>query len=348
MVRLKDIAVRAGVSIMTVSKALRSQKEVATATRERVQLLARQMGYVPDVAARGLRNRTTKLFGVVISSLANPIFNRVVRGIEEHAHEAGYEIILCHALNSPEREEVCIRRLLSRRVDGIFISPVYRNRPDAPVYRELLAHGTPVVLLGHPAPFCDAFTSVSTDDVTAGYQTTRYLLSLGHQRIAFLSGQLVAPWAQERLEGYRRALREAGLVPDDRLVFTAGSTIEDGASGVLQMLNENCNATAVQAVNDSVAIGCAETLLGQGLKIPQDISIAGFGNILVSEHFRVPLTTVRQPKYRLGVAAMEVMEKMLRRERVEARRLPAELVVRGSTAAPCLPPVAPDPRADGT
>lgn len=344
MVRLKDIAARAGVSIMTVSKALRSQKDVAATTCERVQLLARQMGYVPDAVAQGFRSRTSKLFGVVISSLANPIFNRVVRGIEEHAHEAGYQIILCHALNNPEREEVCIRRLLSRRVDGIFISPVYRNKPDAPVYRELLAHGTPVVLLGHPAPFCNAFTSVSADDVTASYETTRHLLSLGHQRIAFLSGQLVAPWAQERLEGYRRALREAGLVPDDRLVFTAGSTIEDGAKGALQMLNENCNATAVQTVNDPVAIGCAETFLGQGWKIPQDISIAGFGNILVSEHFRVPLTTVRQPKYRLGVAAMEVMGKMLRREHVEARRLTAELVVRGSTAAARPPPTAPSPQ----
>ena len=334
MIRLKDIAAAAGVSIMTASKAMRSQKDVAATTRERVQQIARQMGYVPNVAAQGLRNRTSKLFGVVISSLANPIFNRVVRGIEEHAHEAGYEIILCHTLNNPEREEVCIRRLLARRVDGLFISPVYRIAPHAPVYRELLAHAAPVVLIGHPAPFCDAFTSVSSDDSTGSYHTTRHLLSLGHRRIAFLSGQLVAPWAQERLEGYRRALREAGLAQDDALVFTAGSTIEDGAKGALQMLNENCDATAVQTVNDPVAIGCAETLLGQGWKIPQDISIAGFGNILVSEHFRVPLTTVRQPKYRLGVAAMEVMSRMLRREHVEPRRLTGELVVRGSTAAP--------------
>ena len=123
------------------------------------------MGYVPGSVAQGLRTRTTKLFGVVISSLANPIFARVVLAIEERAHEPGYEIFLCHTLNSPEREEVCLRRLLSRRVDGLFISPVYRMERDAPVYRELLAYGTPVVLLGHPAPFCSAFASVSTDDL---------------------------------------------------------------------------------------------------------------------------------------------------------------------------------------
>ncbi|MSU58662.1 MAG: LacI family transcriptional regulator [Pedosphaera sp.] len=334
MVRLKDIAARAGVSVMTVSKALRGEKDVAAATRAKVKLLAEQMGYVPDSAAQGLRNRTTKLFGVVISSISNPLFPRMLRALEEHAHELGCELIVMQTNNSPEREEICIRRLLSRRVDGMFISPVYRIEPEARIYRELLARGTPVVLLGHPATFCDAFPSVATDDATAGYNTTKHLLDLGHQRIAFLSGRLVAPWARERLEGYRRALREAGLEPDDRLVFNAGGTVEDGVKAGLQMLNEGCNATAIQAVNDLVAVGCAETFLGQGLKIPGDISVTGFGNILVSEHFRVPLTTVRQPKFRLGVAAMELMGKLLRRDRAESRRLHAELVVRQSTAAP--------------
>jgi DNA-binding LacI/PurR family transcriptional regulator len=271
---------------------------------------------------------------VVISSISNPIFTRMVRALEERAHEAGYDLVLCQTGNTPEREEVCLRRLLSRRVDGMFIAPVYRIEQEAPIYREVLARGTPVVLLGHPATFCNAFTSVSPDDLLAGYQTTQHLLGLGHRRIAFLSGKIFAPWARERLEGYQRALREAGLEADDRLVFNAGSTIEDGRKAGLQMLQEGCKCTAVQAVNDLVAIGCAETLLGQGLKIPRDVSVAGFGNILASEHFRVPLTTVRQPKYRLGTAAMDIMHRLLRRDRTESRRLPAELVVRESTAPP--------------
>ena len=334
MVRLKDIATRAGVSVMTVSKALRGEKDVAPATRIRVKQLAEQMGYVPDSAAQGLRNRTTRLFGVAISSVTNPLYPRLLRALEEHAHELGYELIVTHTHNNPEREEVCIRRLLSRRVDGVFVSPVYRMEGEARIYRELLARGMPVVLLGHPAPFCDAFPSVTTDDLTGSYNVTKHLLELGHKRIAFLSGRLAAPWAHERLEGYRRALREAGVERDDRLVFMAGSTIEDGAKAGLQMLNENSDATAIQAVNDLVAVGCAETFLNQGLQIPRDISVAGFGNILVSEHFRVPLTTVRQPKFRLGVAAMDTMARLLRRDRTESRRLPAELVVRQSTSAP--------------
>jgi DNA-binding LacI/PurR family transcriptional regulator len=129
-------------------------------------------------------------------------------------------------------------------------------------------------------------------------------------------------------------LREAGLDVDDRLIFQAGRTIEDGAKAALQMINESSDATAVQAVNDVVAVGCAETLLSQGLKIPEDISVAGFGNILLGAHFRVPLTTTRQPKFRLGSAAVDAMQQLLRGQRPEPKRLPAELIIRASTGTP--------------
>lgn len=334
MVRLKDIAVRAGVSIMTVSKALRDEPDVSATTRSRVKSLAQQMGYVPDSTAQGLRTRTTKLFGLVIASTTNPIFARIVFAIEERARELGYDLLLAHTHNIPEREEVCIRRFLSRRVDGMFITPVYRMEPEARIYQELLAHRTPVVLLGSPAPFCKAFVSVQIEELVASYMVTQHLLNLGHKRIAFLTGPVSAPWTHERFEGYRRALREAGMDVDDRLIFQAGGTIDDGTKAALQMANEKCDATAVQAVNDLVAIGCASTLLGQGIRIPQDLSIAGFGNVLISEHFRVPLTTVRQPKFRLGTAAVDAMMQLLRGERAEPKRLPAELVVRDSTGPP--------------
>src|SRR5262252_729498 len=126
MVRLKDIAERASVSVMTVSKALRDEPDVSVATKARLKLLAQQMGYVPDSTAQGLRTRTTKLFGLVISSMTDPIFARVVLAIEERAHEVGYDLLFVHSLNNVEREEACIRRLLSRRVDGLFVCPVYR------------------------------------------------------------------------------------------------------------------------------------------------------------------------------------------------------------------------------
>jgi LacI family transcriptional regulator len=334
MIRLKDIAERAGVSMMTVSKAMRDVKDVSPATRARIRKLAAEMGYTPDSVAQGLRNRNTRLLGLVISAVTNPIFARVMMAIEEQAHELGYAILFAQSLNVVEREEAVIRHLLSRRVEGVFVTPVYRMEPTAPIYEELRRRGTPVVLLGPRAPFCQGFVNVETDDSTASYTATQHLIELGHRRIAYLAGPAVVPSAQERIEGYRRALREASIEVDDRLIFNAGSTIEEGEKAALQMLNEAPGATAVQAVNDMVAIGAANVFLNQGLQIPRDLSMVGFGNILVAEHFRVPLTTIRQPKLRLGCAAMESMVRLMRGETPPSKRLPAEIIIRASTGRP--------------
>jgi LacI family transcriptional regulator len=334
MVRLKDIAVRAGVSVMTVSKALRDEPDVSDETKARLKLLAQQMGYVPDSTAQGLRTRTTRLFGLLIPSLANPIFSRIILAVQERAFELGYDVLLAYTMNLPEREEACIRRMLSRRVDGLFISPVYRIGDNAPIYQELLARKIPTVLLGHTAPFCPNFNNVEADDLLGGYALTRHLLKLGHKRIAFLTGPAGTPWTQERFEGYRRALRESGMDVDDKLVFQAGRTMEDGAKAALQLIAEGCDATAIQAINDLVAAGCAEVLLKQRVKIPEDISVTGFGNTMLSEYFLVPLTTVSQPKHRLGLAAVDAMVRLLKGERPESKRLPAELITRASSGIP--------------
>jgi len=334
MVRLKDIARHAGVAVMTVSKALRDAPDVSVATKARIKALAQQMGYVPNSFAQGLRSKTSRIFGLVIPSITNPIFSRIVFAIEDRARELGYDILLAHTHNLPDREEYGIRRMLSRRVDGLFISPVYRYEAESRIYQELIGRQMPVVLLGPPAPFCKTFVSIEIEEHIASYNVTQHLLKLGHKQIAYLTGPPVAPWAHERFSGYRRALREANMEVDDKLVFQAGSTIEDGTKAALQMMNEKCHATAVQAVTDLVAVGCAETLIAQGLRIPDDISVAGFGNIMTAEYFRVPLTTVRQPKFRLGTAAVEAMMTLLRGQPVQHQRLTAELIERKSTAPP--------------
>ncbi|MFM1770182.1 MAG: hypothetical protein RJA22_2711 [Verrucomicrobiota bacterium] len=338
IVRLKDIAARAGVSTMSVSKALRDAPDIAATTKARIRALAEEMGYMPDTFAQALRNRQSRLFGVVISALTNPVYARMLMAIEEQAYELGYQLVFAQSLNRPDREQKVIRQMLSRRVDGLFIAPVYRLEATAPVYQDLRRRGTPVVLLGPKAPFCQDFFNVETNDLAASYTATRHLLDLGHRRIAFLTGPPTVPSSVERLEGYRRALLEASLPVDDRLIFAAGGTIEEGEKAALQMLSENPGATAVQTANDLVAIGAATVFLQQGLSIPRDLSIVGFGNILVSEHFRVPLTTIRQPKYRLGSAAMDTMLRVLRGEHPNTKRLPAELEIRASTAPPPAPP----------
>ena len=331
VVRLKDIAKSAGVSTMTVSKALRDKPDIAASTRAHIQRLAREAGYVPHSAASGLRSKTTRLIGLVIPAFTDPLHGRLISAVEQNAHELGYEVILMQSMGSVEREERCVRRLMARRVDGILIAPVPRLLPHPGCYDELRQRGVPTVILGQRSPFCAAFTSVETDDLAASAAVTRHLLGLGHRRIAFLGGPSTAPWAVERLEGYLLALREAGIERDDRLIFHAGAVVDEGSRTALQFIDERSDATALQAVNDLVAIGAADTLLNQGVRIPQDLSVAGFGNVLVSEYFRVPLTTVRQPKFRIGALALDHLMRLMRGEAVETQRLSAEIVVRAST-----------------
>lgn len=321
----------AGVSVMTVSKALRDKPDLSSSTKTRIQSLARQMGYVPDVSASGLRNRKTRLLGLVIPAPTDPVYSRVLLALENQAYERGYDLLVAYSLGNPDREDSVIRRFMSRRVDGVFIAPVYRMAESAPIFDDLVKQSIPTILLGHRAPFCRQFANVETEDLGASDGITRHLLALGHRRIAFFAGPTHSPWAQERLEGYRRALRDAGVASDDRLVFHAGSTVEEGAAAALQFIQENPGATAIQAANDLVAIGAADALLNQGIRIPQDLSVAGFGNVLVSEFFRVPLTTVRQPKLRLGSVAMDLMQKILDGGRPQSVRMPAEVVHRAST-----------------
>ncbi|MGV3772892.1 MAG: LacI family DNA-binding transcriptional regulator [Verrucomicrobiales bacterium] len=334
MIRLKDIALQAGVSVMTVSKVLRDAPDISAATKVRIKQIAEQMGYVPDTGAQGLRTRTTRLIGLVVSSVANPIFARAILAIEEKAYELGYEVILAHSLNEPAREEMVIKRLLARRVDGFVISPVYRMAPHASIYKELAASESPTVILGHRASFCHGFLNAETDDFHNSCETTQHLIDLGHRQIAFFAGPSSAPWAQERLEGYKKSLRDAGIEVEDNLIFQAGTGLEDGERAALQLLNESVQATAIQACNDLVATGAMSALLKQGIRAPEDISVTGFGNILLSEHCRIPLTTVRQPKFRLGMAAMEILQKLLRDEPAESKRLRGDLIVRESSSTP--------------
>lgn len=331
MIRLKDIALKAGVSVMTVSKVLRDAPDISSATKTRIRALAQQMGYTPDAVAQGLRTRTTKLLGLLIPSVADPISARMVLAIEERAYDFGYDLILAQSQNSIEREESILRRLMARRVDGLFVVPVYRHSQSCLVYNELAERKIPTVVLGHKPHFAEQFINVETDDIRSSQLVTEHLLELGHRQIAFFAGPSVSPASAERIEGYRRALREANLDADDRLIFTAGNTIEEGASAVLQMLNEGLKPTALQSASDLSAIGAASVLLRQGWRIPADIAVAGFGNVLMAEYFAAPLTTVRQPKFRLGAAAVEIMQKLLKSEPAESRRLEAELIVRAST-----------------
>lgn len=331
MVRLKDIAERAGVSIMTVSKVLRDAPDISAVTKAKVRALAHEMGYVPHALASGLRTRATRLLGLVIPGVVNPVYSRLIMALEDRAYEQGYDLFLGHTLEKPEREEFVIRRLLARRVEGLFLVPVPRLGDPPAIYTDLARLKVPAIILGPAPEFCRTLPRVAADETAASREVTQHLLGLGHRRIAFLGGPSVSPYSQARLEGYRRALRDAEIEIDDRLIFPAGSTIDDGFQAGLELIRESLGVTALQAVNDLVAIGALNALHSQRIRVPEDVSIAGFGNILTSEHARVPLTTVREPKFRLGVEAMDLMEKLIAGGPPEARTIRAELVARQST-----------------
>ena len=316
---------------MTVSKALRDAPDIAAKTKLRIGDLAKRMGYTPNLGARSLRSQETKLLGLVIPATTDPIFARIVMAIEQRALEHGYELILHHSWNQPKREETILQNLISRRVDGIFLSPVYRVEPEVDAYRELRQRSIPTVIMGPLAEFCAAFVTVQTLGNESAFGMTQHLLDLGHKRIAFFAGPRFSSRAVSRQEGYRRALRENGIEEDPALVFNAGSTIAEVAKATEHFLEEKTKATAVQTVNDLVAIGAANVFLDSGVKIPDELSIAGFGNILTSEHYRVPLTTIRQPKFRMGMAAFDAMLKLINGERPKQERIVGEVLVRQST-----------------
>ncbi|MGB9602753.1 MAG: LacI family DNA-binding transcriptional regulator, partial [Limisphaerales bacterium] len=261
MVRLIDIAKEAGVSVMTVSKALRNAPDISENTKNKIKSIAERLGYVPNTLAQGLRNRKTRLLGLVISAVTNPYFARLVMAIEEKAYDLGYDLLIAQTYNNIEREEKVVRRFILRQIEGLLISPVYRFEPIAQVYNELASSKIPTVILGHTSPFCEQFPSVATDDIYCSYTATKHLLELGHKRIAFFSGPPAAPWARERLNGYLMALKDYNIEPDEKLIFTAGSKIEDGYNTAKQLHSENIHFTAIQSVNDPVAIGAINFLL---------------------------------------------------------------------------------------
>lgn len=336
MVRIKDIAQRLGLSLMTVSRALRNSSDVAPVTRARVREVAREMGYVLDVTARGLRTGSTNLVGAVIPSLADPFFARFAAGLEETLTDQGHELILIQSLNQPGREESALRRLVARRVDGVIIWPAPRLAAATGDPYTALRLPAGRVLLAGPPPFTAGYPVIAAHEARGVRSAVAHLCALGHSRIACLRGPVASPLARERFEGFVHGLREAGRRVDDDLVFNAGWTFEEGQAALVQMLHEGRDSTAIVAVNDLVALGAITALTRQGRRVPEEVSVVGHGNLPVAVHSSIPLTTVRVPKYALGVQAAALMIRLLKGEPVAPQRLPTELVVRDS-AGPVRP-----------
>jgi DNA-binding LacI/PurR family transcriptional regulator len=330
-VSIKDIARKAGVSHSTVSRALRGSPLVNPRTAERIRRLAARMGYVPNAAARSLATARTGIVGLVITTLADPFLAEIVRGVEEVALEAGYRLFLATSNADPERELAAVRALAESRVEGVIVAS---SRVGELYLPHLEALGVPIVLINNQReePF---IYSVASDSYQGAVQAISYLVELGHTRIAYIAGPPTARSNRERLAGYREAMARAGLPLDPAWIAEGNGRPEGGEWGMRRLLEAPRRPTAVFCYNDMTAIGALRAARAAGLRVPDDLSIIGFDDILFAAYTEPPLTTVAQPKYEMGRTAMSMLLRLLQGERTPTHlRLPCRLVERASCGPP--------------
>ncbi|MDI9627509.1 MAG: LacI family DNA-binding transcriptional regulator [Acidobacteriota bacterium] len=331
MVTLRDVAKAAGVSTSTASRVLDERlPRSRTAAAERVRQVAKELGYVRDPLAAGLRRSGTSTVGVVVPRLTDIVMALLYEEIAAAATARGLFAVVATTHDHPDREELAVQSLLHRRVDGIIRTTA---RTDAPLdvgkfdttVREVLALRTDGVL---PAAV--------GDDRLGGRLATRHLIDLGHTRIGLASGPAFASSAVGRHLGYLEALADAGLTPDTSLVVGDAFSIEAGEEAGLSLLTRPDRPTAIFAVNDYVAIGVLSIATKLGLSIPDDLSLVGYNDIPIVSKLPVPLTSVRVPFAQIAAGALSLL---LDDRDPSAKTLTyaPTLIPRRSTTAPQLP-----------
>lgn len=327
-VTIRDVASACGVDVSTVSRSLRGVHGISEETRQRVLEAAERLRYVPNRMARGLATGRSQSLALLISDIRNPFFAAVVSGAEDRAFAAGYDLILGNADLEPERQMRYIRSLVQKQVDGLVMNSVTALSKSEIV--ELLGYRLPTVLLIRPRD-AGAFSTVSADNFEGGRIAGSYLLKLGHRRLALLTGSPRHSNLWARGQGFRRALQEAGS--NGRCVVMRGDhTQEGGAELARRLFRAHPEVTAVFAGNDAMAYGVLRAAAEIGKRIPSDLSLVGFDNVDLSAIVHPPLTTVHQPKYEMGKAAVEILLRKIQEENpvTEHRVLGVKLVERES------------------
>ena len=328
-VSIYDIAKKAGVSPSTVSRALENHPRISAATRKRIQELAREMQYVPSTVARSLATNKTWTIGMVLATISDPFMGRVVEGVEQIALEENFNVFISTSQNDRQREIAVIETLQKRRVDGIIViashlfdrSPVLFERSKVPI-----------VFINEQNPG-KTMHFVAVDDVQGGRLAVDHLIGLGHRRIGYVSIPNRPQSNQFRFKGYQDALEVADIALDPALIFSSHS-IEDhysvGDASLEPLLA--AEASAVFCYNDAAAIGLLAACHKHGISVPGDLSIIGFDDIDVTAYTTPQLNTIRQPRFELGRKAMQMMLALLNGKEPENQFLPAELIVRQTTA----------------
>lgn len=331
MSTIKDVAKHAQVSVTTVSHVVNGTRFVSDAARERVQRAVTELRFVPSALARGLKSNRTHTIGMMIPNNSNPYFAEIIRGIEDTCFAAGFNVILCNSDDAPLKQSTYVRLLSEKQVDGLI---VVSSGADDELIETLRAAPMPQVIVDREIDDLPA-DLVEVNHESGAALATHHLLALGHRRIACIAGPQALPPARQRVAGYHRALVEAGMKVDDRLLRRVDFTSEGGHAAMTSLLAMRQRPSAVFASNDLMAIGAICAAASAGLRIPQDLSVVGFDDIALAAYSNPPLTTIVQPKHQTGELAARLLMSRIATPGLALRReiLEPTLCVRSSTAA---------------
>jgi DNA-binding LacI/PurR family transcriptional regulator len=330
-ISIKDIARAASVSYSTVSRALRNSPLVGKETTEKIQRIAKQSNYRASAVARSLVTSRTKTIGVVVTTIADPFVAEVLTGIEEMAESQRYSVFLANCNADPVREARVVESFEERRVDAII---VMASRVGALYMPHLLKMRIPIVLVNHFGQG-EFVYSVRIDNVSASEEATAYLIRLGHRRIAYIGDRFGFQSDTDRFGGYRRALQKADFTFRPEFVVHGDGKPAGGEEAMRALMHLPTRPSAVFCYNDMTAIGALRALAAEKLRVPRDISIVGFDDLLLASYACPALTTIRQPMARMGRVATQIVLKLLSGETGDFNlKVPGELIVRESTAPP--------------
>jgi DNA-binding LacI/PurR family transcriptional regulator len=325
---LRDVARQAGVSHQTVSRVINGIEGVLPETRALVEAAIAEMGYRPNAIARSMARGKTHTLACISPNLTDYTFASVIEGAELEARQHDY-FMLSSSASDPEVFRNLVDELVGhRRVDGLIVINPYADQRF-----EYIPQDFPLVFVGasaHEKNIC----SVSLDDEKVAYEATRHLIALGHTTIALVTGPMEEDCSQDRTEGYRRALSEAGIVFDESMVIEGDWSATSGQDALLSFVEQGRVPTAVFAQNDRMAMGVLRAARDANIKVPSQLAVIGVDDMPLSSYFDPPLTTMRQDIPRIGREATRMLLDMIQKKTTELHdlKLPAELVVRRSTS----------------